>query len=92
MDAAARLERLGLDAARQARLSVEMFSAALSWLASRPAAAGTPAPRTGAGLTERDVRLGLERSYRMLATLEPDNLARYELVDLANTVRPRTVV
>ena len=44
------------------------------------------------GLTERDVRLGLERSYRMLATLETDNLARYELVDLANSVRPRTVI
>jgi serine/threonine-protein kinase PknG len=92
-DAAARLDRLGLDAARQARLSVEMFSAALGWLSSLPAGtAGVPTSRTGAGLTERDVRLGLERSYRMLATLETDNLARYELVDLANSIRPRTVI
>ncbi|GAA5201413.1 serine/threonine-protein kinase [Rugosimonospora acidiphila] len=58
-----------------------------------------PAQRTatagrilGQVLSERDVRLGLERSYRALASLEPDRGARHALVDLANSVRPRTVV
>jgi serine/threonine-protein kinase PknG len=70
------------------------------WLANRrkPAA---PAPRTpsaagatllGAGLVEADVRLGLERAYRLLASLETDPKARYALVDQANAVRPQTVV
>ncbi len=91
-DAAQRLERLGLDAARQARLSVEMFTAALDWLTARRVSPALPAPRIGAGLTEREVRLGLERSYRVLAGLQTDNLARYELVDRANAVRPRTMI
>jgi serine/threonine-protein kinase PknG len=46
----------------------------------------------GQVLTEREVRFGLERAYRMLAALESDPLARYALVDQANAVRPRTVV
>ena len=91
-DAAQRLERLGLDAARQARLSVEMFTAALDWLIAGPVSTAIPARRIGAGLTEREVRLGLERAYRVLAGLQTDNLARYELVDRANAVRPRTVI
>jgi serine/threonine-protein kinase PknG len=87
VDANARLTRLGLDAARQARLSVEMFNAALTWLNT----AGCGASRLGT-LNERDIREGLERSYRLLATLQTDTLARYELVDLANSVRPRTLI
>jgi serine/threonine-protein kinase PknG len=43
-------------------------------------------------MTERDLRLGLERAYRLLASLETDTYARYALVDRANTVRPRTMV
>jgi serine/threonine-protein kinase PknG len=46
----------------------------------------------GQALREREIRFGLERAYRALATLEPDPLARYGLVDQANEVRPRTVV
>jgi serine/threonine-protein kinase PknG len=46
----------------------------------------------GQVLTEREVRFGLERAYRVLAAQESDPLARYALVDQANAVRPRTVV
>jgi serine/threonine-protein kinase PknG len=46
----------------------------------------------GQALREQEVRLGLERAYRLLASLEPDPVARYALVDQANAVRPRTVV
>jgi serine/threonine-protein kinase PknG len=46
----------------------------------------------GRTLTERDLRLGLERAYRLLASLESDTYARYTLVDRANAVRPRTMV
>jgi serine/threonine-protein kinase PknG len=96
-----RLEALRLDALRQATLSVEMFEAAIEWISSRTGQA-IPRPRSamsaaggrvlGRALDERDLRLGLERAYRLLATLETDTLARYALVDRANDVRPRTMV
>jgi serine/threonine-protein kinase PknG len=142
VDASSRLQRLRLDAERQATLSVEMFRTALAWLGvtedgaadqrsgdrfgsaraggrSRAAegvaaAQGLPAPaRAGAGpsvpaqrsaaiglsarvlgqrLTERDLRLGLERAYRVLAAMQTDTLRRYALVDRANAVRPWTMV
>jgi serine/threonine-protein kinase PknG len=46
----------------------------------------------GESLREHDVRAGLERAYRLLASLETDPARRYALVDLANAVRPQTVV
>ena len=57
-----------------------------------PAGAAAPAKLLGGALAETDVRLGLERAYRLLASLEPDPEARYALVDQANAVRPQTVV
>jgi len=63
-------------------------------LAQDRTAGVTTSARTflGAVLRERDVRLGLERAYRVLASLETDAQARYALVDAANAVRPQTVV
>jgi serine/threonine-protein kinase PknG len=97
-----RLERLRLDTERRARLAVEMFMAALTWLSASagngPVRRPVPAPAAAVGkllgqpLTEREVRFGLERAYRVLAAQETDPLARYALVDQANSVRPRTVV
>jgi serine/threonine-protein kinase PknG len=46
----------------------------------------------GHPLSERQIRFGLERAYRLLASLEREGPARTDLVDLANAVRPRTVV
>jgi serine/threonine-protein kinase PknG len=93
---------LRLDTERRARLAVEMFLAALTWLSATAAAPGQPrrpipaqnavGKLLGQPLTEREVRFGLERAYRVLAAQETDPLARYALVDQANAVRPRTVV
>ncbi len=102
MAASDRLERLRLDAEHRASLAIELFQTALSWLgadgAVRPAPpAPVPVAPSGNGkvlgqaLREREIRFGLEKAYRMLATLEPEPLARYALVDQANAVRPRTV-
>ena len=44
----------------------------------------------GRALHERDLRAGLEQTYRDLARLAPDASARFALVDAANYVRPRT--
>jgi serine/threonine-protein kinase PknG len=108
IESSTRLERLRLDTQRRANLAIEMFNAALAWLGSVEAANPTAADRVAARparpalaatgrllghvLTEREVRFGLERAYRVLAAQESDPLARYALVDQANAVRPRTVV
>jgi serine/threonine-protein kinase PknG len=100
VESSGRLERLRLDAERRANLAVEMFRAALAWLgASAPPGAAPAVPAVNATgrllgqvLTEREIRFGLERAYRVLAAQESDPLARYALVDQANAVRPRTVV
>jgi serine/threonine-protein kinase PknG len=96
LGASGRLERLGLDVERQARLTVEMLAAALEWLtggAGRTQPPPPPAARVlGHPLTERGLRLGLERAYRTLAQLSRDGDTRVELVDRANAVRPRTLV
>jgi serine/threonine-protein kinase PknG len=94
-----RLERLRLDVQRRASLAVEMFRTALAWLGTAPPprnpvnpAAAATGRLLGQVLTEKEIRFGLERAYRVLAAQEPDRLARYALVDQANAVRPRTVV
>ncbi|MCW2939163.1 MAG: Serine/threonine protein kinase, partial [Actinomycetia bacterium] len=54
---------------------------------------GTPAGTVlGLPLAERELRFGLERSFRALARLAPRARERVVLVDRANSVRPRTVV
>ncbi|WP_051797112.1 serine/threonine-protein kinase [Catenuloplanes japonicus] len=90
--AARRLERLTLDTERQSRLAAELLETALAWLGS-----GTPPARgtdqiLGNDLTERGVRFGLERTYRMLAQHAHTREERWALVDRANAVRPRTLV
>jgi serine/threonine-protein kinase PknG len=55
----------------------------------RPLASGKV---LGQPLSERQIRFGLERAYRLLASLEREGPERNDLIDLANSVRPRTVV
>jgi serine/threonine-protein kinase PknG len=98
IEASTRLQRLRLDSRRQATLAVEMFHTALRWLgrdAPPPAAAAAAAAAgrmLGHELTERELRFGLERSYRVLANLEDDRRLRRALVDQANEVRPWTLI
>jgi serine/threonine-protein kinase PknG len=103
--AGGRLSRLSVDEARRQQLTVEILRAALGWASSdRPALAGQ-APgsgrrgtgeRPGDGLilgcepNERSLRFGLEAGYRALARLTSDRARRITLVDMANTIRPKT--
>nr|WP_240930028.1 tetratricopeptide repeat protein [Streptomyces coryli] len=101
---AAQVERLldfGLDALHREKLSTEVLGSALDWVISGRAGAappgphGAPAPRhalLGSSLDEEGLRLGLERSYRMLARLAQRGEERIELVERANRFRPRTWV
>jgi len=91
-----RLGRLSLDDLRRQQLGVEILRAALDWVDSVPPAAGRGRAQQaserilGCEPNERALRFGLERGYRALASLVPDPARRIELVDLANSVRPRT--
>ncbi len=87
-EAGSRLEALGLDAERRERLEAEVLEAALATLRAN----GTAGQILGRQLTERQLRIGLERSYRALAHLAEDAADRIALVDRANSVRPRTLL
>jgi serine/threonine-protein kinase PknG len=87
--AGSQLGRLAVDEVRRQQLTVEILRAALDWCASgRPTGGG---PILGCEPSARAVRFGLERSYRALARLTPDQARRVELVDMANAIRPRTL-
>jgi serine/threonine-protein kinase PknG len=88
-EAAGQLERLQLDDATRYTLTGEVLRAALAL-----SQAGTPVNGSrllDCDMSERGLRLGLERCYRALARLSPTQLGRYALVDLASDVRPRTL-
>ncbi|MFZ4283130.1 tetratricopeptide repeat protein, partial [Streptomyces rhizosphaericola] len=98
----AALTGFGLDPVRREQLTTEVLGKALDWVLSGSpgapppggSAAGPPETRKllGAELNERGLRLGLERSYRMLARLAQRGEERIELVERANRFRPRTWV
>jgi serine/threonine-protein kinase PknG len=93
LDAGGRVERLPLDAERKASLGADVLRAGINWLrAGAPNSSGRPDLNRllGYPLTERELRFGLERCYRSLARLASDADRRIELVDQANSVRPRT--
>ncbi|MDF3291259.1 serine/threonine-protein kinase [Streptomyces silvisoli] len=90
-----KLGALGLDAVRREELATEVLGSALDWvLAGRH---GTPSGTVqvallGNAVEERELRFGLERSYRVLARLAQRGEERIELVERANRFRPRTWV
>jgi serine/threonine-protein kinase PknG len=91
-DAARRLERLALDAERRTQLSAEVLEAAYGWVQAGGRPGGPNNQQIlGYPLSERDLRFGLERCYRALARLASTPQQRHELVDKANTIRPRTI-
>jgi serine/threonine-protein kinase PknG len=87
------LGRLSLDEVRRQELTVEVLRAALDWASNGPRTAGSHPPTgpiLGCEPNERALRFGLERGYRALAKLTSDHQHKIELVDMANSVRPRT--
>jgi len=88
-DAAARLERLKLDAEQRTRIAAELLAAALARL-EQGAAPDPDAQLLGRPLTEAGLRTGLEQAYRELARRADTPAERIRLVDQANAVRPRT--
>jgi serine/threonine-protein kinase PknG len=88
--AGAVVDRLSLGGEGHARLVSEVLGAALDVVQGD----GLPDPPPlvlGRPLTEDDVRLGLEETFRTLARLAPTGAERITFVDRANRVRPRTL-
>jgi serine/threonine-protein kinase PknG len=84
------LESLALDAEQRNRLSAEVLEAALRLTLVGKIGGDRGATVLGRRLVERDLRLGLEQSYRALARRAPTRAERIRLVDEANRTRPRT--
>ena len=89
ISAASILERVDIDSAQRERLSVEVLGAALRCTLLDGAENGNGS-LLGHELSERGLRLGLERAYRASARLVDDRYERIRLVDLANRTRPRS--
>jgi serine/threonine-protein kinase PknG len=84
VQAADRLGRLrALDEEQRQQLTAKLLHAALE----KPPAAKI----LGYTPDERSLRFGLESCYRAQARLASDRTRRIELVDMANSVRPRTL-
>ncbi|HSS09440.1 MAG TPA: tetratricopeptide repeat protein [Acidimicrobiales bacterium] len=86
------VDHLALDGEQRASLTRDLFEAALTLVRTGRVHPNPAVTVLGEPLTERRLREGLERAYRTLAHLAPTPDERIRLVDLANHVRPRTLV
>ncbi|MGV9674816.1 tetratricopeptide repeat protein [Nocardia sp. NPDC003482] len=87
--AAARLQTLP-DEPRLLQLEAIVLGAALSWLRAGGHPTSPTATILTAPYTEPGLREGLESVLRAIARTSPHRLQRYALVDLANSLRPRS--
>ncbi len=83
--------RLQLDAAERAALSADVYERALAGLTSGQISPSNTHPLMGSKLTIRDLKRGLEQTYRTQARFASTVEKRSEFVDKANRARPRTL-
>jgi serine/threonine-protein kinase PknG len=84
------LDSLSLAGEQRARLRAELLEAALKLVERGGAFDDGRASLLGYRFLERDLRFGIESSYRELARFAATSAERIEFVDRANKVRPRT--
>jgi serine/threonine-protein kinase PknG len=90
-DAAGAIEVLALEGQERHRIFAEVLHRALELVKQSPNANLSPQLKVfGKPMDERSIRRELEDNLRGLARLSRDRLERDYLVDLANSVRPRT--
>lgn len=90
-DAAVRLEHLPPTEPRRLQLAVVVLMAALQWLREHQLIHGEHHRELlGETFNQFGVRLGLERHLRAIARQAPFAEHRFALVDMANSVRPRS--
>jgi serine/threonine-protein kinase PknG len=88
--ASAGIEGLSVDSEQRDSLTAGLLLCALDLLESERVAEAPDLRLLGHPLTEHDLRLGLERTYRSLARVANTQTEHIRLVDWANRVRPRT--
>ena len=88
--AGACIQALSLGPTQRASLTADLLRSALTLLESEAIGEAPDVQLVGHPLTKRDVRLGLERTYRSLARVAHGVDERIRLIDWANRVRPRT--
>jgi serine/threonine-protein kinase PknG len=88
--AEATLRSLSLDPERRAGLTLRVLIGALALVDADRVGDGADGTILGVGLSDHELRLGIERGYRTLAHLTEDRDERIRIVDDANAVRPRT--
>ncbi len=88
--ASASMQALTLDGQQRALLTAGVLRSALRLLETARVAEDPGLRLAGHALTEQDVRLGLESTYRSLGRVATTASERIRLVDWANRVRPRT--
>ncbi len=84
------LESLAVRGEQRLRLQAEVLESALALVERGGALDDGRSSLLGHRFLERDLRLGVERSYRGLARWAATSSERIELVDRANQLRPRT--
>jgi serine/threonine-protein kinase PknG len=84
------LESLAVRGEQRVRLQADVLESALVLVEREGAFDDGRASLLGYRVSERDLRFGVERSYRELARWAASSSERIELVDRANQVRPRT--
>ena len=84
------LETLPVRGEQRVRLQADVLASALALVEEQGAFDDGRASLLGYRFLERDLRFGVERSYRELARWAGSSSERIELVDRANQVRPRT--
>jgi serine/threonine-protein kinase PknG len=89
-DAARRVEALPTEEGRVPQMRATVLGTALDWVRSGRTADPARGLFLGVPFTEPGLRTGTEATLRALARNATDPRHRYELVDLANRVRPRT--
>ncbi|MGZ7008335.1 MAG: tetratricopeptide repeat protein, partial [Ilumatobacteraceae bacterium] len=89
LDAGKRASSLTIEsAAKRETLRLSVLHSALEWLeAGHTPKAGR---LLGCDFDDHGIRIGMEQCYRALARETTDGWARIDLVEKANTVRPRT--
>lgn len=90
-EAARRLAAMPDTEPRKPRLSIMVLGTALGWVNAHPDKASPNISLLGFPFTEHGLRAGLERSLRRLARSTVDRKQRFNLVDLANLIRPHTL-
>ncbi|WP_246011688.1 serine/threonine-protein kinase [Nocardia mexicana] len=91
-DCGSRTEGIVIESkSRAALVRMRVLEPALQWLSAGHTAEGSD-PLLGHGLDPAGVRAGLDRCFRDLAHETDDMWARFELVDRANAIRPRSVL